>query len=58
MRFEAAWSVEALGARGAHIVPLAAGLALCPQGSIVRVIDLVVVGIVRDIVVLVLRSGF
>lgn len=42
--FEAAWSVEALAAavKCADVIPLATSLAVCPQGAIVRVGDLVV----------------
>jgi hypothetical protein len=39
---EATWAVEALRAGGADVVPVSAGLALCPQGATVGVVDLVV----------------
>lgn len=47
--FEAAWAVEALVAarKCADVVPLAARLAVCPQGATVRVIHPVVARVVR-----------
>jgi hypothetical protein len=55
---EATWSVEALRAGRANVVPLATGLALCPQSTIVGEIDFVISRVVRSIVLLesILRS--
>jgi hypothetical protein len=58
VRLETTWPIEALRADGADVVPLPTGLALCPQGAAVRVVDCVVARVVRRSILLgsVLRS--